>query len=162
MDDASIQQESGLYQQGQFPSVVTTDDLVLELGRMTVDRLNKDKLLLSLLNKAKIAERDAQAINTRSIQSTREIETLRASNTAYEESNRKLGDELVIVRRTLAERDQKIVSLSTTLSAERQSHEQEKRTLLAECENLRAENSTLQSEKYSQIDNTKTRKGKRG
>lgn len=155
MEDAHIQQESGLYQQGQFPSVVTTDDLVLEMGKMVVDKLNKEKLLLSLLAKTKAMKGDIVHAQAQAAQEHKHAEVLRLSNVAYEESNRKLGDELASVR-------QKLASLTTTLSNERQAHESEKRTILAEQAALRSENETLRAERQSQPVKTTSRKVKRG
>jgi len=46
MEDTVTQEGTPpLYQQGRFPSVVDTDDLVFELGKQVVDRINKEKLL---------------------------------------------------------------------------------------------------------------------
>ena len=65
MDDASItpekttteqNKEGSLYQQGRFPSIVDTDDLVFELGKQTVDIINKEKIIDAILKKSKMLE----------------------------------------------------------------------------------------------------------
>ena len=111
MEDATIQSttnesnESNLYQQGQFPSVITTDDLVFELGKNTVDKLNKEKLLTSLLNKTKIVENKVIQLGEENISALTKMESFSSSNKLYEENNRKLGDELSKVRKILVDKE---------------------------------------------------------
>jgi hypothetical protein len=128
MDNATITQSeaSGLYQSGRYPSVITTDDLVFELGKVAVERLNHERLMEGLLNKSKQADADIVKLRENLAQVVKDCAALKSSNTLYEANNRKLGDELVIARRTITEKDQKLASLTTTLSSERNSWVAEK------------------------------------
>lgn len=108
MEEAKIQtdltdsNETGaLYQQGRFPSVITTDDLVFELGKEAVDRINKEKLLNNLLKKSKAAEEQAIKSQKNEAAILKKFEPLEASNKLYEADNRKLSDELAKVRQEL-------------------------------------------------------------
>lgn len=102
MESATITQERASQpQQGRFPSVVTTDDLVFELGRQVVDKLNKEKLLEGLLKKKQ--EVESQIVDTEKIKSDakKQVAVLENSNRQYEENNREISDELVRVRKEL-------------------------------------------------------------
>lgn len=85
MEDATISQEPLM--KDRFPSVVDTDDLVFELGKQAVKRMNLEKLLNGLLKKVKTLE-EAEA----------KLAPLKESNNLYQETNRKLDAELVKIR----------------------------------------------------------------
>lgn len=118
MESATITQERASQpQQGRFPSVVTTDDLVFELGRQVVDKLNKEKLLEGLLKKKQ--EVEFQIIDTEKIKSDakKQVAVLENSNRQYEENNQKLDAELVKVRNELRIEKQESVILKEELEA---------------------------------------------
>ena len=131
MEDAKIQSnvnsEGGsLYQQGRFPSVITTDDLIFELGKETVDKINKEKLLNSLLKKSKAAEEQLEQFKA----IPQKLKDLQLSNKLYEEKNRSLGDELTKVRQELMD----ITKQLTELNKEKEELEQKNKELLDEIE----------------------------
>jgi len=114
MEDAKISQENeqnNLYQQGRFPSVVTTDDLVFELGKQVVERINKEKLLDGLLKKKREAEN--QIVDTEKIKADckKQIAVLEDSNQRYEKNNRGLGDELVKIRQDLTSKTNEVTQM---------------------------------------------------
>lgn len=124
MEEAEIQpdvnsgsdgNDGGLYQQGQFPSVINTDDLVFELGKEMVDKLNKEKLLNNLLKKSKASEEEAINAKKESEEMSKKIEPLfkkieelQSSNKTYEEKNRNMGNDLSKVRQELKISDEKL------------------------------------------------------
>ena len=112
MEDATITQEPLVRE--RFPSVVTTDDLVFELGKNVVDKLNKEKLLEGLLKKKQGAEN--QIVDTEKIKANckKQVSVLEDSNRRYEENNRNLGDELVMVRQDLTNKTNEIVQLKSS------------------------------------------------
>lgn len=99
MQDATITQKQEQVPQGRFPSVVTTDDLVFELGKQIVDKLNKEKLLEGLLKKKQQAESQIVDVEKVKAEAKRQIAVFKDSNRQYEENNRRLGDELVGIRK---------------------------------------------------------------
>jgi len=100
MEDATITQEttSEMYQQGRYPSVVDTDDLVFEIGKMWIWNLNKEKLLDTLLQKSKMLETLAIEAKKEVLESEKKIETFKKSNQQYIINNQKLDTELVKIR----------------------------------------------------------------
>ena len=101
MDAASItpeqptieqNKEEPLYQQGRYPSIVDTDDLVFELGKQTVDVINKEKLLGAVLKKSKMLEAALhEATEARSIAEARvaELEKQLEAETVTEQEEHK-------------------------------------------------------------------------
>lgn len=124
MEDARITPEAKqepLYPQERYPSVVDTDDLTFELGRNIISRLNYEKLIANLLKRAKNAE--ASVIQARSMLAA--AEQFKVSNKLYEENNRKLDAETVVLRRKIE-----------TMTAEHKSRED---TLNKSIDSLKAE-----------------------
>lgn len=120
MEDAKIIQDKNpdnFYQQERFPNVVTTDDLIFELGKNIVDKLNKEKLLESLLKTKQQFE--SQIIDTEKIKSDakKQVAVLENSNRQYEENNQKLDAELVKVRNELGIEKQESAILKEELEA---------------------------------------------
>lgn len=113
MEDATISNDQEKERSGQrdrYPSVVTTDDLIFELGKKDVDRLNKEKLLEGLLKeKRKVESRvvENEKVKTDAEKVKADVEDqmsiLKDSNQRYEENNRDLSNELVRIRQELAE-----------------------------------------------------------
>lgn len=104
MEDAKItsekeqSQQSQMYQRGRYPSVIDTDDLMFEIGRQTIENLNKEKLLDSLLVKSKTLENTIKEISKTKQTTEKRVPELEISNKAYLENNQKLDAELVKVR----------------------------------------------------------------
>ena len=98
--DATVTQEgtSPLYQQGRFPSVVDTDDLVFELGKQVVDRINKEKLLDSLVRKIQPLEEKLLASESAKMGLANKIEEFKTSNNLYVQNNEKLNVEITRLR----------------------------------------------------------------
>lgn len=102
MKDATITQDEQTLSPGRFPSVVTTDDLVYELGKQVVDKLNKEKLLEGLLKKKYEAESQIIGAEKTKSDSKKQVSALEESNRKYEENNRALDQELVRMRQELS------------------------------------------------------------
>jgi len=87
-----------LYQQGRFPSVVDTDDLVFELGKQIVDRINKEKLLDSLLKKIQGLEEGFLTSESTKVSLSDKAESFRKSNELYVQNNERLTAEVTRLR----------------------------------------------------------------
>ena len=98
--DATVTQEGTppLYQQGRFPSVVDTDDLVFELGKQVVDKINKEKLLDSLVKKIQPLEEKLLASESAKMGLANKIEEFKTSNNLYVRNNEKLNVEITRLR----------------------------------------------------------------
>ena len=98
--DATVTQEGTppLYQQGRFPSVVDTDDLVFELGKQVVDKINKEKLLDSLVKKIQPLEEKLLASESAKMGLANKIEEFKTSNNLYVQNNEKLNVEITRLR----------------------------------------------------------------
>ena len=97
-NETVTQEESPLYQQGKFPSVVDTDDLVFELGKQVVDRINKEKLLDGLLKKTRALEEKFLASESIKTDLVNKIEEFKVSNELYVQNNEKLSAEITRLR----------------------------------------------------------------
>ena len=127
MQEAEITEDGLSYQRERFPSVVTTDDLVFELGKQVVDRLNKERLLESILKKAQVAETQVAELKSLQIEREGKCEALENSNSLYEKNNRGLDEEIVKLRGELAEKDRVIGEQQRLLDiakAETEKHEE--------------------------------------
>lgn len=95
MEAATITQETEqpMYQQGKYPSMVTTDDLVFELGKQLVGGLNKEKLLDALLEKSKKMENVLVETNKIKLDLEKKITDLEHSNEQYIKNNQELDAE---------------------------------------------------------------------
>ena len=96
MEDTAT--KKGLYQQGRFPSVVDTDDLVFELGKQVVDKINKEKLLDSLVKKIQPLEEKLLASESAKMGLANKIEEFKTSNNLYVQNNEKLNVEITRLR----------------------------------------------------------------
>ena len=98
--DTTVTQEGTppLYQQGRFPSVVDTDDLVFELGKQVVDKINKEKLLDSLVKKIQPLEEKLLASESAKMGLANKIEEFKTSNNLYVQNNEKLNVEITRLR----------------------------------------------------------------
>ena len=120
-NETVTQEEHPLYQQGRFPSVVDTDDLVFELGKQVVDRINKEKLLDSLIKKLQPLEK--QFLTSESIKKglSDKIEEYKASNNLYVQNNEKLSAEITRAKNDLervsAEYDRQVKALRSEIDA---------------------------------------------
>ena len=111
MEDATIinqdkqpevtQQQPGMYQQGKYPSIIDTDDLVLEMGIQLVGNLNKEKLLDKVMQRTVSLEKTAADAVKIKIEAEKRTVVLEASNKLYIENNQKLDVELVRIRKEL-------------------------------------------------------------
>lgn len=120
MQDATITQEQTSQSlQGRFPSVVTTDDLVFELGKQIVDKLNKEKLLEGLLKKKQQAESQIVDIEKIKADAKKQIAGFQESNRLYEENNRKLDSEIVKLRKEISGLQSENTDLKASLKPKR-------------------------------------------
>lgn len=119
MEDVKITQNEQPTPQNRFPFVVTTDDLIYELGKNVVDKLNKEKLLEGLLKKKHQVESQVVDVERIKADTKKQILALENSNRRYEENNRSLGDELVKVRQNLVGEVAKNVQLILSLEEAR-------------------------------------------
>ena len=97
-NETVTQREPPLCQQGRFPSVVDTDDLVFELGKQIVDRINKEKLLDSLLKKIQGLEEGFLTSESTKVSLSDKAESFRKSNELYVQNNEKLSAEVTRLR----------------------------------------------------------------
>jgi len=97
-NETVTQREPPLYQQGRFPSVVDTDDLVFELGKQIVDRINKEKLLDSLLKKIQGLEEGFLTSESTKVSLSDKAESFRKSNELYVQNNERLTAEVTRLR----------------------------------------------------------------
>ena len=118
MEDTATKE--GLYQQGRFPSVVDTDDLVFELGKQVVDKINKEKLLDSLVKKIQPLEEKLLASESAKMGLANKIEEFKTSNNLYVQNNEKLNVEITRLRNKneslCSEYDKKIETLQSELN----------------------------------------------
>ena len=120
--DTTVTQEGTppLYQQGRFPSVVDTDDLVFELGKQVVDKINKEKLLDSLVKKIQPLEEKLLASESIKADLVNKAETFKASNELYVQNNEKLSAEITRLRKEAeslrSEYNKKIETLQSELN----------------------------------------------
>ncbi len=101
MKDATIttdQQNEQLYQHGRYPSVVDTDDLVMELGKQVVGNINNEKIIEQLITKAKQAETNANDAHDKQVFEENKHKSIEESNKLYEKNNKELSDEIVKLR----------------------------------------------------------------
>ena len=96
--DSGMSTKEGFYQQGRFPSVVDTDDLVFELGKQIVDRINKEKLLDSLLKKIQGLEEGFLTSESTKVSLSDKAESFRKSNELYVQNNERLSAEVTRLR----------------------------------------------------------------
>lgn len=82
----------------RFPTVIDTDDLILELGKKEVDRLNKEKLLEGLLKQKKALKETISLVQVELPKLQNEIKALKESNIKYESNNRIIADSLSDIR----------------------------------------------------------------
>lgn len=100
MEDATITQEvtSEMYQQGRYPSIIDTDDIVFEVGKLWIWNLNKERLLDNLLQKSKLLEALAIDAKKAFLVAEEKQRALQDSNEKYVKNNQRLDAELVNIR----------------------------------------------------------------
>jgi len=101
MEDATIttdQPKEQMYQHGRYPSVVDTDDLVMELGKQVVGNVNNEKIIEQLITKSKQAEANANDAHDKQIFEENKHKSIEESNKLYEKNNKELSDEIVKLR----------------------------------------------------------------
>ncbi len=101
MKDATItndQPKEQMYQHGRYPSVVDTDDLVMELGKQVVGNINNEKIIERLITKSKQAETNAIDAHDKQIFEENKHKSIEESNKLYEKNNNELSDEIVKLR----------------------------------------------------------------
>lgn len=95
------QEEQQLYQQGKYPSIIDTDDLVFEIGKQTIGNLNKEKLLDNLLKKSTAIEKALVETRNANFAVEKKSAGFETSNKEYVENNQKLDAELIKIREEL-------------------------------------------------------------
>ena len=101
MEDATIttdQPNNQMYQHGRYPSVVDTDDLVMELGKQVVGNINNEKIIEQLITKSKQAEANANDAHDKQVFEENKHKSIEESNKLYEKNNKELSDEIVNLR----------------------------------------------------------------
>ena len=152
-NETVTQEEPPLYQQGKFPSVVDTDDLVFELGKQVVDRINKEKLLDSLIKKLQPLEK--QFLTSESIKKglSDKIEEYKASNNLYVQNNEKLSAEITRqkneIERVVAECDRQIKALRSEIDAKAIEFTEVKEMVKSQAAKLKEEDERWNNEKLS-------------
>ena len=136
MKDATIttdQPKEQLYQHGRYPSVVDTDDLVMELGKQVVSNINNEKIIEQLITKAKRAEANANDAHDKQIFEENKHKSIDESNKLYEKNNKELSDEIVKLRgeiRTLkSERINETIEFERQISTMKTDFKEEENTL---------------------------------
>lgn len=119
MENATITNNEQPISQERFPSVVTMDDLIFELGKNVVEKLNKEKLLEGLLTKKRQVESQIVDVEKIKVDTKKQISALENSNKQYEENNRNLDDELVKVRQDLTNEIDKNAQLVSSFDTEK-------------------------------------------
>lgn len=105
MEDATIttdQPENQMYQHGRYPSVVDTDDLVMELGKQVVGNINNEKIIEQLITKTKQAESNANDAHDKQAFEENKHKSIEESNKLYEKNNKELSDKLVVLRNEIS------------------------------------------------------------
>jgi len=124
MEDAKITQDQTsqepLYQQGRYPSIIDTDDLVFELGKQTVNHLNHEKLIGKMIKQIESLQRENLQLRSTKTEtvphSESKIKQLEESNKLYEENNRKLGNEIVKLRNQITQNDTEVVTIKNQIT----------------------------------------------
>jgi len=153
--------EEPLYQQGRYPSIVDTDDLVFELGKQVVNHLNHEKIIGNLMKKLQ----ELNNVVPEPDELKAKNEELSKSNKIYEEDNRKLGDELANHRKEMQQRQSELAELKARneeLSKSNKIYEEDNRKLGDELVNHGEEMQQLQSELAELKTKTKPVKKKPG
>jgi len=152
-NETVTQKEPPLYQQGRFPSVVDTDDLVFELGKQAVDRINKEKLLDNLLKKLQLLEKESLASESIKKGLTDKIEEYKASNNLYVQNNEKLSAEITRqkneLERVVAECDRQIKALRSEIDAKAIEFTEAKEMVKSQAAKLKEEDERWNNEKLS-------------
>ena len=106
MEDATINTDGNTLQQvadGQCPFVLTTDDLMIELTKLYINNLNKERLLSSCASKIKIAEDFVLKTQAAQLVSQNELIKVKESNSLFDINNKKLDEALTITRKEIQE-----------------------------------------------------------
>jgi len=152
-NETVTQKEPPLYQQGRFPSVVDTDDLVFELGKQAVDRINKEKLLDNLLKKLQLLEKESLASESIKKGLTDKIEEYKASNNLYVQNNEKLSAEITRqkneIERVVAESNRQIKALRSEIDAKAIEFTEAKEMVKSQAAKLKEEDERWNNEKLS-------------
>jgi uncharacterized protein (DUF3084 family) len=103
MEDATIKTpDQQLYQQGEFPSMIDTDDLVFEMGLQRVGNMNKEKVLKAVTKRLTVLEGALKEAGTGKVAAEVKTEALGKSNKLFDDNNKKLDAALVNTRQELA------------------------------------------------------------
>jgi len=152
-NETVTQKEPPLYQQGRFPSVVDTDDLVFELGKQAVDRINKEKLLDKLLKKLQLLEKESLASESIKKGLTDKIEEYKASNNLYVQNNEKLSAEITRqkneLERVVAESNRQIKAVRSEIDAKAIEFTEVKEMVKSQATKLKEEDERWNNEKLS-------------
>jgi len=152
-NETVTQKEPPLYQQGRFPSVVDTDDLVFELGKQAVDRINKEKLLDKLLKKLQLLEKESLASESIKKGLTDKIEEYKASNNLYVQNNEKLSAEITRqkneIERVVAESNRQIKVLRSEIDTKTVELTEAKEMVKSQAAKLKEEDERWNNEKLS-------------
>ena len=120
MEGATIttdQPKEQMYQHGRYPSVVDTDDLVMELGKQVVGNINNEKIIEQLINKAKQAEANANDAHDKQVFEENKHKSVEESNKLYEKNNKELGDEIVKLRSEISDFKKEETTYKETIKA---------------------------------------------
>jgi hypothetical protein len=104
-------EQQGMYQRGKYPSVIDTDDLVMEMGVQLTGNLNKEKLLDKLVNDIQILKTQVANAEKEKAETITRAEQSLKSNKLYENNNRALDVELLKVRKLLKKEKDLVVKV---------------------------------------------------
>jgi len=89
----------------RFPNVIDTDDVTFELGKMVLDRINKEKLLNSIVKKQQEDSNELLQLRMDVSELQNKVAPLQKSNDSYQKTNKELDLELVRLRNLLSDKD---------------------------------------------------------
>lgn len=95
MENATISNEESLYQQGRFPSIIDTDDMVFEMGKQVLNSLNLEKLIDNINKTNKTLQQENFELKNRYVILEPKVKQLEESNKLYEINNTNLSNKII-------------------------------------------------------------------
>jgi chromosome segregation ATPase len=111
MEDAKIgseQVQNPFSYNKRFPTVLDSDDITFELGKLTIDKINNEKLLESLIKKNQEITQTLHDIKEKTNTTEARIKVLEESNILFTKNNETLDKEIVSLRGKLVEKEKSI------------------------------------------------------
>jgi hypothetical protein len=99
----------------RLPAVIDSDDVTFELGKLTLNRINNEKLLENLLKKNQELAKDLLKLQKNLPELQTKNVALVKSNDAYILHNQKLDEALVISREALKKKELEFIQFRESL-----------------------------------------------